>query len=356
MLKREELLEKLDVVSTGLSSVDLIAAMTHLWFDGKMISASNDYISVAADLETEFVGGVPGRLLLDLLKTAQAKDVVFETKDESVIVRVGKSKLKLPFLASDKRGVAFPEFNKKDLITSIDLKALVEAIEVCMLSAGADALSPSQYNFSVTIKPTKSGLFCYATDDATLARAFVPCEEIPEEITKRGQVIIPASFCREFIRVCQKPKAAKFYMSGDSVGLKAGPYRLHGHLIRNVTVPDFESVIAKIELPTAKNSAKVPKAFEAALDRASLVSGRRMDWEFTKVSISEGQLLLTTKSDIGSVTDKMKLDQQDATLFMQSRLLKRGCKLFDNISFQSNCAVFGSKDSLFVVSSAKAPQ
>lgn len=352
---RQALLDNLTAIAPGLAAVNILPSLTHFWFDGARVTACNDHITMSVKCESAFTGGVPGKLLLDMLSTSNAEGFTIDAAEEAnIVLRLGKSKIKLPHLDM-KHMPAIPALPQDVEALSIDGNDLVSGLSVCMLSAGADILVPSQYHFTVIMIPQSDGtLHLFATDDATIAMARVKCDNATRVLSK--PIVAPASFCQQLIKLMVLTRGGKsrfkLMVVDDLIIAKIGAFTLHGRLITNLQVPDFYSIVKQHDKDTKKKCVDVPARFESCLNRAALITGTRMDWNSTSITIKQGEMRMSTKSETGLVSDVLNVAGHDAVeTSIEPRLVKRGVAVFSKFCITPSFVLFRDANSMFLVSS-----
>src|SRR5687767_12853360 len=110
---REELLSSLADASPALAKTDTIPGLDHFWFDGKYVYAYDGGLGVRVPLKLDLECGLPGKTLLELLKTSALKEVEIEAPKRDATIKMGKSSVTMVTMDLDKMG--WPEdWNKLD--------------------------------------------------------------------------------------------------------------------------------------------------------------------------------------------------------------------------------------------------
>lgn len=179
-MKREQLLEKLELVAPALSKNDLVPVLKHFWFKNDAVMAYNDQIAIKTKLASGFTGAVSS-VLVGLLKASRAKEVEFaETAKGNLMLKAASAKFKLPFLPDETTKIfQMPEPNIGNAIP-IDMGTFLEAIGSCMLSLKEDPSIPD--SLGITIVRDDGCMHLYSTNDATISTSSLVTSEDGKEI------------------------------------------------------------------------------------------------------------------------------------------------------------------------------
>jgi DNA polymerase-3 subunit beta len=200
---RDELTQKLALVSRGVSTRTAVLVLAGIQLraeDGRLHLAATDmelslraFVDVGVDGEGEVV--VPGRLLLDIVRSLPAEDVVIEHHpDEAVVVVTsGTANYRLHTYSSED----FPRLPETDTaqLYAVDREALIETVARVGRSASRDESRPVLTGILVRFEPGK--LVMAATDSYRLAVKETRVSGALPEL----EAIIPARALQELTRI-----------------------------------------------------------------------------------------------------------------------------------------------------------
>jgi len=197
-VNRKEFLGELERLKPAIGSTGSLAELSHLWFDGKTVYAFNGGLGIKAPLETEFKGGVPGKLLVGLLQSHSAEEAVIEEEENSLRVDLGKSsKTNLATLAPDRMPWDFPA---KPAKSASALELTEDVIDALRRSLIVRSDKPAMtVHYGVTLVDNKGNLSFYTTDSAMMAQTSAAAE------VDSKPIVLP----RAFVTICEL--AAKVY-------------------------------------------------------------------------------------------------------------------------------------------------
>src|SRR6188508_450203 len=307
-MKRESLLEVLSTVDPAIASNDLIPVLTHFWFTGKAVMAYNDIVAISVPFKTDFKGAIRGSLLSGVLSKYDGEEVSLVPEEGNVLVKSGRSKMRIPLMPPDSFLFTFPKVVPGDetLVVSRKSKhALIRALDICLQSLSRRVSEPQR--LGVTVVPTKNKLKFYSTDSVTLSSASVASKDHKLE----GHVTLSKLFCEIALKLLQRTdvEGALFYIDKEHVNMLFDDGTiLYGRLVDDPNPPKFESIVASYLPAGADNQlAAIPKDLPAALDRAYLVVHKALE-PTTRIKVvadddDNTTLRIISKSEHGDVTE-----------------------------------------------------
>lgn len=348
-MQRNELLEKLTIVSSALSNKDLIPVLSHFWFDGKTVTAFNDQIAISTTCKTQFKGAVPGEVLRSLLKNSKAKTVELIPEDDKLTVKAASSKIKLALLPQDSFAGIFdmPELDD-DTQLHINTDKLVNALQNCMRSVGTDASLPDQ--LGITLVPQgKNALSFYSTNDVTLSTSIVGLKKKSKVPTG---VILATPFCQQILSLAPTSKVCKLYLTAEYALFKADDVMMYGRTIHSDNPVPFGSVL-KDHLPDnyAVKFIPIPSKMRLILERALIIASLSVENRATSISIKDGKMKFISKSEQGEIVDYVDVGSHhgDVTVSLDPKLLRNGYGYFDSILLQKKSAIMKKGDDLYMI-------
>jgi hypothetical protein len=292
---RENLLATLKLVAPALNDKQpMVPVMSHLCFDGKHVVAYDGVVALHAPCTLDFVGALPGTLLLSMLGASAVKLVDIEATESEVVVKLGRAKLKLASLPEADFVFSPPYYRKGSTRLVLD-ENLLDAFRLVARSAGvSDDVSRS----GITMKFVSRGVILYASDDRTLARCQV---DLGGVLPDAESIIIPERFYSLMLKM--EPKELLITKSGDLVALSqdANPI-LFGRVQQGANPDQYESVFGSAhwqDVPKTLMGEFLPRC----LERAKLVNS-----ELVTLAYTPGRLGVSSTGLGGELSDSCKLD------------------------------------------------
>ena len=334
IIKRKELLEKLNVSRTCLATQDIIPVLTHFCFDKDKITSFNTGQAVILDCDTGLSGCVPGDLI-KLLGSYGTDDVSITQTETNITVKSGRSSVKLNTLPRN----IFP-FKLADDVMNTDkqhdlTEDFFEGIKQVALSMGNNASLRNQYGITVISAPEKTTL--YSSDRARVSSFTLsePLKSVPFTI------LLPKAFCDTLISVSKDFKSGKLYVGKDSIlvdflvdGKSAG-IQLYSNFIADIDFIPFESILSQVVLSNDKFQ-PVPSSLLNCIDRNLILisSDKNPEIEIK----TEGKIMtITSSNDHGTVVDEIEFTDTlgDIICKMKPIFLRQAVLASNKISFSN---------------------
>lgn len=302
-MNRLELLDKLDMVAPALSTRDTIPVLQCFWFTGTNVLAYNDQIAISTKLKTDFTGAILGKMLLDLLKANQAKELELIPETNRLLIKAGSSRIRIDIMSEDSFRDMFemPTLPREQSKTTDD--NFFEAIQTCLRSVSDDIAMPDQ--LGITIIPTNDKLTLYSTNNITISKA-----ELKVNDSFKHRTVLSELFCKQMLAL-RKPSSF-LLLSKDHALFSAGDSILFGRLIESSKPVDFAKVIeSHVPSDFRKNLIPIPKKLEEILDSAIIVTElATVNRKATLISIKEpGKMVFRSNADHGEVVTALKIDE-----------------------------------------------
>ena len=330
---RTELLEKLELVAPGLSSIDLIPLLNHIWFKGDTIMGYNDQIAIEAPCKTNIKGAVPGQTLISLLRSSDRKNVELTVKDKEVHIALQNSNFKLGMLPAEDFIFEMPKPKGGKL--PVEFAKFKAGIACCMRSISTDTSIPDQ--LGITLLVEDNNLLLFSTNNSTISHAKVPLlGKVPFE----KRVVLSASFCKELLELT-KLVVGEVYIADDYSLLTVGAISLFGRLIEVDKPIPFAKVLAH-HLPGdyKKEVIAMPEKLAMMLARAMIITDSPTEQTRTLVIVKGGEMTLFSKSGKGEVKDKVVVEgHPDVAVKLEPKLLSLGLEDFDKFLITDRCAI-----------------
>jgi len=334
---RKDLLSDLNTISPGLANKDLIPALTHIWFTGTHVMTFNEQIAISATCKTDFVGAVPGDILIGLVSASKAKEVELKHEENVLQVKMGGSKLKLNMLEMEKFIFEMPAPDPKYLLFQPDKSRIfLDAIRSCLRSTSTDTSAPER--IGVTLIPKGKELKLFSTDNATLSHEVVMTAKEP----KFFRVILSSIFCEQLIAIADKAEKVQVEVHDDfSLATFDDRIALFGNLIQDADKPfDFQRILDNRIPANYTKNVPIPSRMELALERALVITKSKIEEVDSEFSIKDGVLTIYSKSKTyGDITDRIKLegDHPDVRIKVHCKYLKKDFSFFKSMFVTKDC-------------------
>ena len=325
-MKRAELVKLLELVEPALSDTNLVMVYTCFMFGKKTIAAYNDHLGIVAkgSLGTQpFATG--GKPLLGLLQNTVADEVNFQLTDEAVVVKAGKSTIKLPYFKEDEFLFTEP---KEKWGASIALSTeVIEGLEICLTTASNDLSKPAYLGVCFNIDKNSTKL--YSTDGDAITRYTVP----GGSGNGAGVYTVPTSFCEATLKINNQ-----FSLGGEGTielnenWAKAtlNGFVIYGRMIVNDKPPDHQSVLDE-HVGKKQTFSNLPLGLDGALARARVLA----DPESSKtvMTVEGGKLRLVTETPSGTVKDELSIKgHADVEAIVHASLVARSLTVCDQLA------------------------
>jgi DNA polymerase III sliding clamp (beta) subunit (PCNA family) len=326
-MHRETLISLLEQVQPALSARQLQPVMGHYWFTGKNLMAFNGDIAISVACPTEFKGAV-APVVLQILKTHRANEVTFEPNDDVLVVKAGRSRIKLPMIGADVFTDVFtmPKFKEKEPL-EIDPSKFMRAITSVCMSLGEDT-SRSDY-MGITFMRREKGFDLYATDLATLSHAFLRMKAVPDW---EERFIMSRHFARQLVKIGEGATAIKMEITDGYSMFENHGVRLWGRLEEIDRPLDWATIMEQNFSTKAKNGvSEIPARLAMMLDRACIITEGTIDKTRTQISCVKSKMKLDSVSERGEMHDVLDVGEQqrDVDVSVDPRRVRDGVEKFD---------------------------
>lgn len=343
-MNRRDFLDTLELVNPALARDNAVPIFSNFCFNGSTVFAYNDKIGVVAPFDGVADSyAVNGKVLMDLLRASAAKEVELSKEKETLLLKAGRSRIKLPYLESASFLFDEPEKEQWDLIANIDPHFL-KGLELCLVTASNDNTMAAF--MGVTVKTGKQN-YLYSTDADALSRytlASPPSSGIV-------QYTMPTEFCEALLRIADNTESRDglIYINSRWAFAEFGNnFKVYGRIIEDPEPTDFENEIQR-NLSGIKNFSEIPEQLMGALDRARVVGDPEN--KATSVKVSGGELILETDTTLGIVKDKVGFDKShaDIEVNVSARLVSRTIKITDEMVILPDTTAYKKGDDLLVL-------
>ena len=346
-MHRTDLAETLELVKPALATGGPIPIFGCYCFDGKQVYGYNDQFAIIAPCKTKHSFALDGDTLLGMVKNSRAEEVEFEQDDDRVLIKMGKSRIRLSFMTEDEFVFEIPE-HEAELGYPLT-EQLIEGLGICLETTSKDTALPSLMGVTIDIPGNGEGPEVLYSCDGDAISKF---ELSSAEAEGSGVFLLPNDFVEAILRVAAKTEHTDGVLMINQdwavADFKNG-YIVYGR-IPTIDKPfDHESSI-KNTLTEEPSFIPHPQGLEDALSRACVISDR--ETVPTEIVIEEGKFKLITESgSIGVVKDylKVKGKHEDRDVKVSATLLQRSVKITDEIAVLDNCVVMRKEQLLQVL-------
>jgi DNA polymerase-3 subunit beta len=250
------------------AQIPILAHVRLIAEDGKLAVASSDlnrFAEATIDVAVEQAGSVtvPGAAFLTLVsKYAKDAEVSLELDGGQLVVRCGRSKVKLPTLPADN----FPAWADEAPTSEFEVVGPAFRLAAGRVRSAAGKEELRHYLCGVYFHPVDDVLRLVATDGNRLAVSSIPLPEGAEDL---AGAIVPTSALDTALTIFKAAAEIHVAFTAKSVSFSAAGLRLSSKLIDG-TFPDYTRVIP--ERGHAALSFK-RSAFVDCLDRANVLTG-----------------------------------------------------------------------------------
>lgn len=329
---RDQLLTTLADAQPALGESSLLPELAHYWFDKEFVYAYNSDLGIRLACATGLECGVPGKALIDLLRTTALKTVTFTADKAGVALKFGRSTLKLAVKDPGNQYWPYkdPGKTKPSLVLSEELLSGMKQLTFVRTGGGTQPL-----HHGVAVIPTDDGVELYATDSATIARV-----ELKTTPPKCDPFIAPWPFVAAAAKLAKA--GAPLYVADNILILKVGDTLIGSNLLEFPDEPD----IVKIVDDTVRSVGKLvalPEGLGPLLQRATILAGK----EEANVTFTGGssELKLAAKFEMGDVAEVLTLSGKtgaSGVTFLAERVLRglKGVPVVAKFGFDKNALTF----------------
>lgn len=348
-MNREDLIEKLELVSPALSKINLVPVLQHYWFYPNHIVAFNDQIAIEVKFASGFSGAVPNTLL-SLLTASKADKVDFKVPKKGTLeIKAASSKFKLPFLDTDDTNIFVMPDPDKSKALSIDINKFLEAMTMVMRSLKENPSMPD--SLGVTLSFIDPSISLFATNDATISFAWV---DAGSSDRKPFRAVLSGAFCRQMLALSKLEGEKHLEIHSDYSLFVCGEVVLFGRLVDVPKPLDFDAVIEQaFPIVREKELVSVPSKLELILDRSIIITDK--DNSVMEIHVEDGIANFLSKSAAkGEVRDHMQMEEHhpDVSINIDPRLFKHGFGHYNKMLLTERCLVMVNDDHFLYLVSA----
>jgi DNA polymerase III sliding clamp (beta) subunit (PCNA family) len=338
-MNRSDLVADLALVSKALGAHNMIQVFQSFCFKDGRVWAYNGELGIQAPCSVEGAFGLHGETLLKLLKATKSKEIDILSRDNSIEIVSGESKLTMPFLTEE----AFVfEPTSSAWQVSVDLTSeFIEGLRVCLLTAARDSSMEALMGVRLVLDdPVR----IYSCDNDSITKAVIP------ELAAGGEIfVLSNAFCETLIRICKdRDFGGRLFLGEDWACAKLGRWAIYGRMKPVKKDLDFEKLL-KETIKTEPVFGRASPELREALVRASTLGA------VTEANAYQGVLRLTTVTSFGIVDDGLEcLGQEKRSARINAGLLMRALTVCDEFCIQENCTIARRGENLLVLSANAA--
>lgn len=317
------LVRALKLAALSLLAYDFIEVNTHFCFSEDELYAYDSRTAIFVEHKTGLSCALRGKVLLDMLESAGA-EVELEQDGEEVVLKDGKSEVKMPTIASEQFTFKNRDALKKSkALAQVNItEDFIDALELCLLGANQDAYRPELTGVTLHILEGKE-VRLYTTNNFTVTMYTMPC--VAEKKVGRTKAeprplgeawtILPKQSADLMVKTYRALKdtlkSCTLYVSADLVYMQ-----LTGEV--SVTVAshpvavehaDYPSIMKKFLGKLERFNFDKPEEFESAIARAEVLQGKELQ-KRCGVSVKGADMRVWTRGMYGTLDTKVKLSEK----------------------------------------------
>lgn len=340
---RKDFLKTLELVAPALAQENLVAIFQSFCFNDNTVYAWRDTLGVVAPCPVDKNFAVHGKTFIDLIRASNAKEIDIELDKENVLVRAGKSKMKLPFSEASDFIFEEPEDEKWDVMMDID-KHLLRGFQLCLTTSSTDNAMPAFMGISVVTNGTD--VLLYSCDGDAISR-FTTDGKTKAKV----HYTIPNDFCETLLKIADKTgyRNGQLYVNGQwAVAELSNGFRIFGRIIENPEPMQYEKDIARV-LKVSPEFVEIPSTLNQALNRARIIG--ETENRSTDLRFDGKKLYMTTDSHMGIVKDILPLKSKHPSLEVKvnAKLMSRAISVTSEFAVQEDCTAYRHGDDFFLV-------
>lgn len=352
-VSREQLMKAAQMVRPAISNQSYIPALTHVRFDNGWATSYNDVSAIAVKSPVDLSLCLPGEHLIKVLGSFSAAEIMIEQLDDSaVLIKSGRSKLKVPTLPSKDFPFEWPDGDSSKVVIG---DAILKGIERCLISVGSDPTHPAQ--MGVTLETDDDGnALLFSTDNFTISRFAAGSKDGKVKLPAGSPVILPTFFCEQLVHLAKTfadSTVTLHLLPGALIATFGNEAQLFTKTVVDMESVDFSRMINRYFKPAnvPKMHQTIPDGFDSALSRAMLVLSGAAD-KATMFSVADDAILLRTSSDLGDADDRLKYewDDHDAEqpFHVDPTMVVRALKVCSKITCLPKVMLLSNEDASFI--------
>lgn len=351
---RKTVLSTLDVVKLAVDTQDFVPVLSHFCFDGRNVTAYNDFIAIRAKLRTSFSLALKASTLLSLLGSIGADKISLGQSKKTVFLKSGNPRVgvraRLPYISPEDFIFKWPKPSKRSIedLSEKTAAQFFKALQLCLVSVGQQ--NPNQ--MGITLDKRKDRLYFYSTNNSAISRYHMPFEKSSEDMSN---VVFSTQFCQGLLKAY-----AAYGDQGVSFSITKGycifffgeECAVYGKLVNNPDPYDFEDIISKHTKNWRKKRQKVPPNFAEIFDRSLLVLQRDLQ-KLVSLEVLGNTVSVEASSSLGKVKSSAvfpKTFLDDKTLSIDAEFAAKAASSCEQVFFGEGAVVFSKGNYTHLVS------
>jgi DNA polymerase III sliding clamp (beta) subunit (PCNA family) len=299
-IERKKLLAALEPLKPALAVRTVVPAQLQIWFNKKYADAHDGGFGVRTTFETPFDFGVPGKLLINLLEQSEAEEVTLEPKENNLAFKAGKSLIKLAILDKVKRPKFYPDKPESDVLATLKVsKELIAGLRRVFTLRPANPKRLEHHG--VCIYSTGKELELYTTDSRALA-----LQPVNQKFAVK-RALLPRVFAEQLVAQCEENAVLELHEDHFRV-LARKQTMLYSNVLDISGMLDLPSYADRFYDPKVAPPFVIPREFEAALERVTMMVGPKEDPMIT-LKTSGKKLMLGAEFKSGELLEEFDVDK-----------------------------------------------
>lgn len=310
VIKKDKLLEKLNIVAKAVSTKNLIPALAGIKFElndeGLFLTATDNDISIKADVKIQDIvekrnnGSIvlPGRYILEIIRKCPNEDITFELID-NLKVLISTSNYKTNLNGIELNDYPNIDFDLNDNNIVLNSKILRNLINQTSFAVSISEARPIITGVNFKIQDNK--LEVTATDSHRLSTKNI---DLSSSINNPVNVTIPGRNINELKSILEEDKDITVYFFENKILFKLDDILFQTRIL-NGNYPNTAKLIpTEFELAVKVNL----RSLYDAVDRISLLS---TDYKI-RLSISDDILTVSsTVIEVGTGEEKISIERNN---------------------------------------------
>lgn len=321
-MERDQLEKILKTVAPALSTHDIIPVFQCFCFSGGTITAFDERVAMQMPCEDfGLEGAVDGKLLMRWVSAA-TKDLEATTNKGDLLLKSGRSRIKLPIIPKSDFLFEYPN-TKKAPNVYFESEDFISALQRAMVSLGIDPGSPTL--LGITLEFSEGVITMYSSNNVTLTRtqcvANVPIDLIGLDVIMPPRLV--SLIYKSRTLGFHQMTVGKGYFSFDT----AEGVRVFGRQARGADVDQFLEFLEGVVWGSPA-WCRSPEGFKEAIQRSMMMG----DDPRLEIEVSGQIATLKTRDKKGESKDKIKFKGHgDTKVTISPSTLKASADFYEDI-------------------------
>ena len=312
-IKKNDLNEKLNIVSKAISTKNIIPVLSGIKLDlkkeGLFFTSSNDEIVIETFLPKEKIENIeeegtiiiPGKYFLEIIRKIDEEFINIETDGLKIIISTKRGEYTLNGMNSNE----FPNI-KMDLLENpiiLNQKIFKNIVNQTSFAVSTQESRPVLTGINFKIEGNK--IECVATDSYRLAKKII---YIDQEQQEKINIVVPEKKVIKLTKILNDDdENLELHIFSNNILVKTKDMLFQSRLLNN-SYPDTSKLIPEnFELTLELNL----QEFYNIIDRVSLLTSEK-EKNLIKMQIKENELILTSISqEIGKMEESINIKKDN---------------------------------------------